>query len=130
MTFLVNTIRLSLSPEPPHNQNDIVVTTLLRSFNSLNRILEYFLADSSGSRNGGRHLRKNFMTSMQREMEEAELRSPITWGDSNRPRVKETWFEVANEEMERRGLRGHEPELYNFNGGPSVRVGCQMCRDG
>ncbi|KAI5779420.1 hypothetical protein DFH27DRAFT_489207 [Peziza echinospora] len=106
MTFLVNSIRLSLSPEPPHNQNDILVTTLLRSHAGLERILAYFQADSVGTRNGGRQLRRAFMQSMQRDREEAESKSPISFGGGGyRPKVKETWFLVATEEMERRACR-------------------------
>lgn len=131
MTFLVNTMRLSLSPEPPHNHNDVLVCSLLRSHMALNRIHEYFLADSGTTRNGGRNLRKAFMEKMQREKEVAELRSPISFGGQDyQPKVKETWFQVAKEEMERRRLAGHQPELYTFRGLPSVRLGCQLCRDG
>ncbi|KAF8418231.1 hypothetical protein EV426DRAFT_345294 [Tirmania nivea] len=131
MTFLVNTMRLSLSPEHPHNHNDALVCLLLRSHVALKRILEYFLADSGTTRNGGRNLRKAFMEKMQREKEEAELRSPINFGGRDyQPKVKETWFQVAKEEMEKRRLAGHQPELYIFKGIPSVRLGCQLCRDG
>ena len=131
MTFLVNTMRLSLSPEPPHNQNDALVCSLLRSHIAMNRILEYFLADSATTRNGGRNLRKNFMEKMQREKEESEMRSPINFGGQEyQPKVKETWFAIAKGEMEKRGLGGHQPEIYTFKGIPSVRFGCQMCRDG
>lgn len=131
MTFLINTMRLSLSPEPPHNHNDVLVCSLLRSHIALNRILEYFLADSGTTRNGGRNLRKSFMEKMQREKEEADLRSPINFGGQDYlPKVKETWFQVAKEEMEKRKLGGHQPELYTFRGIPSVRLGCQLCRDG
>jgi len=71
------------------------------------------------------------MEKMQREKEEADLRSPINFGGQDyQPKVKETWFQVAKEEMEKRRLAGHQPEVYAFKGIPSVRVGCQLCRDG
>ena len=71
------------------------------------------------------------MEKMQREKEEADLRSPINFGGQGyTPKVKETWFAVAKEEMEKRGLGGHQPELYDYKGIPTVRLGCQLCKDG
>ncbi|KAF8472038.1 hypothetical protein BDZ91DRAFT_717070 [Kalaharituber pfeilii] len=132
MTFLVNTIRVSVSPDPPHNQNDALVCTLLRCTSAFLRMIDYFDADSGApsARGGGRGLRKTFMQTMQREKEVAEQQGPIMFGGPGYvPKIKETWFMAAKEELERRGLRGHEPEVYMFKGVREVRLGCQLCWD-
>lgn len=71
------------------------------------------------------------MEKVQRQKEEVEFRSPMKFGGQDyQPQIKETWFVVAKEEMQKRGLAGHQPELFNFKGLPSVRLGCQLCLDG
>ncbi|KAI5816738.1 hypothetical protein BZA77DRAFT_53890 [Pyronema omphalodes] len=151
--FLVNTIRLKISPDPPHNTNDETVCTMLRCTAPLRRFNEFFMADTPSA--PGR-LRRQFMTDMQVEKEKAgwmvdfvfggiagtdpsmgngaraggRRRSTMhrerepTWS----PRVGEVWFEVARAELKKRGLEKHEPDgRFRWQQGEVV-VGCPECR--
>ncbi|KAI5853384.1 hypothetical protein BZA05DRAFT_336742 [Tricharina praecox] len=141
--FLVNTVRLSLSPEPPHNTNDDTVSVMLRCTNPLQRCSEFFAADSPGSPS---RLRKKFMMDMQDEKEKAELLASVVFGGDRKvgkrrasgmvkdlpwaPRMGEVWFEVARNELRKRGLEQHAADgLFRF---PEVQgevmIGCPGCQ--
>ncbi|KAF8251866.1 hypothetical protein K440DRAFT_612203, partial [Wilcoxina mikolae CBS 423.85] len=111
--FLVNTIRLALSPDPPHNTNDDTVCIILRCPSPLQRCLEFFHADTPSAPS---RLRRQFMIDMQDEKEKADLLAHVVFGGLDRkagkrrgtgsagesswnPRVSEVWFEVARCEL-------------------------------
>ncbi|KAH0607006.1 uncharacterized protein H6S33_002994 [Morchella sextelata] len=139
MHFLVNLLRLSLSPEPPHNQNDEQVALILRCTMPLQRCVEFFAADVPSA--SGR-LRKQFMSDMQDERVEMEAklvgraaggRRGSTYGGSRRvwaPRVGEVWFDAAKKALGERGLREHGPDgVYFFpDCSQELLVGCPDCQ--
>lgn len=141
--FLVNTVRLALSPEPPYNTNDEMVSVMLRCTSPLQRCNEFFIADSPGSPS---RLRKKFMLDMQDEKEKAELLASVVFGGERKvgkrrasgmtkdppwaPRMGEVWFEVARNELKKRGLGQHAADgLFRF---PDVQgevmIGCPGCQ--
>ena len=141
--FLVNTVRLALSPEPPYNTNDEMVSVMLRCTSPLQRCNEFFAADSPGSPS---RLRKKFMTDLQDEKEKTELLTSVVFGGDRKvgkrrasgmvkdlpwtPRMGEVWFEVARNELRKRGLEQHAADgLFRF---PEVQgevmVGCPGCQ--
>ncbi|KAH8153263.1 uncharacterized protein LAJ45_02850 [Morchella importuna] len=141
MHFLVNLLRLSLSPEPPHNQNDEQVALILRCTMPLQRCVEFFAADVPSA--SGR-LRKQFMSDMQDERVEMEAklvgRALGGSGGGRRgsaygrrvwaPRVGEVWFDAAKKALGERGLREHGPDgVYFFpDCSQELLVGCPDCQ--
>ncbi|CUS06970.1 unnamed protein product [Tuber aestivum] len=139
--FLVNSIRLSMSPEPPHKQNDELVAIILRCPIPLNRCVEFFAADCPGAPRG---LRKQFMQDMEGERADAEIRfgggtaprrsssghsreaSRRKWS----PRVSEVWFEAARIALAERGLQEHKPDgVYFFpECSQELLIGCPGCK--
>ncbi|KAG0128235.1 hypothetical protein HOY82DRAFT_580198 [Tuber indicum] len=139
--FLVNSIRLSMSPEPPHKQNDELVAIILRCQIPLNRCVEFFAADCLGASRG---LRKQFMQDMEGERADAEVRfgggaglrrsisghsreaSRRKWS----PKVTEVWFEAAKVALAERGLQEHKPDgVYFFpECSQELLIGCPGCK--
>lgn len=141
--FLVNTIRLAISPEPPHNTNDDIVSVMLRCPTPLQRCNEFFAADTPST--SGR-LRRQFMLDMQDEKVRTELLANLLFedgiktgkrrgsslykGPSWTPRMGEVWFESARNGLRARGLERHRADgMYYF---PEVQgevmVGCPDCQ--
>lgn len=143
MHFLVNSIRLSMSPEPPHNQNDEIVALMLRCQSSLKRCVEFFAADAP---NASGRLKKQFMTDMQEERVDMEAKfgggkglRRMTSGHSREasrrmkawmPRVGEVWFDAARKALAERGLKEHMPDgVYFFpDCSQELLIGCPDCR--
>jgi hypothetical protein len=118
MNFLVNSLRIAISPEPPHNANDDTVSLMLRCPTSLQRCVEFLAADSPSAPS---RLRKQFMVDMQGERYDAESRgmdlqrlknmkgksrrsTSISSGPAEgvwNPRIADIWFVNARTEMER-----------------------------
>jgi len=139
--FLVNSIRLGMSPEPPHKQNDELVAIILRCQMPLNRCVEFFAADCPGA---PRSLRKQFMQDMEGERMDAEIKfgggaalrrsgsghsreaSRRKWS----PKVTEVWFEAAKVALAERGLQEHKPDgIYFFPGcSQELLIGCPGCK--
>jgi len=139
--FLVNSIRLSMSPEPPHKQNDELVAIILRCQMPLNRCVEFFAADCPGAPRG---LRKQFMQDMEGERMDAEIKfgggavlrrsssghsreaSRRKWS----PKVTEVWFEAAKVALAERGLQEHKPDgVYFFpECSQELLIGCPGCK--
>ncbi|KAL7273810.1 hypothetical protein RUND412_003301 [Rhizina undulata] len=148
MHFLVNSMRLYMSPEPPHTQNDEMIVLMLRCSTSLRRCVEFFAADSPSA---PRTLRKQFMLDMQVERDESEARSGKTatnnirrhssvYGRSTKereraerkvwtPKIGEVWFEAAKKALVDRGLKEHRQDgVYFFPDCTSeLIVGCPDC---
>jgi len=140
--FLVNTIRLAISPDPPHNTNDDTVCIMLRCPCPLQRCLEFFAADTPSAPS---RLRRQFMIDMQEEKEKAGVLEHIVFGGPDKktgkrrgtgsvkepswnPRVSEVWFEVAKCELRKRGLEQHLADgIFRFSPG-EVMVGCPECQ--
>ncbi|RPA99778.1 hypothetical protein L873DRAFT_1737855 [Choiromyces venosus 120613-1] len=139
--FLVNSIRLSMSPEPPHKQNDELVAIILRCHMPLNRCVEFFAADCPGAPWG---LKKQFMQDMEEERADAEnkfggaaaLRRSSS-GHSREasrrkwsPKVTEVWFEAAKVALAQRGLQEHKPDgVYFFpECSQELLIGCPGCK--
>ncbi|KAI5804425.1 hypothetical protein EDC01DRAFT_419370 [Geopyxis carbonaria] len=142
--FLVNSLRIGISPEPPHTTNDATVSVLLRCPAPLTRAVEFFAADAPAS---PPRLRRTFMLDMQRERDELriatggggrkrgkslgarhtteEAREHESWS----PKIGEVWFEVARAELRRRGLERHRSDgVYFFpECQGEVLVGCPEC---
>lgn len=143
----MNTIRIAISPEPPHSQNDVTVAVMLMSENALGRCLEYLLADVASN---PWKLRKQFMEDMEREKDEAaemfgraggtvagrannRRRTSSLTDESERvewrPKIGGVWFHVVEEELKRRGLERHSKEwVHRWEEGELV-VGCTGCID-
>ena len=77
--FLVNTLRLAISPDPPHTINDDVVCVMLRCPTPLQRCIDFFAADSP---TGSSRLRRQFMLDMQAEKQACAMLAPVVFGGS------------------------------------------------
>ena len=127
-TFLVNSIRIALSPEPPHNVNDELVGVLLRCKAPLAACVRFFDADRP---NASRKLSKLFMQEMQTEREELRARLDLKKGVEWRPRIGEVWFEIAREELKKRGLQRHRCDGMFVLPGTQKKfvIGCPDCEE-
>ena len=75
--FLVNTLRIAISPDPPHTINDDVVCVMLRCPTPLQRCIDFFAADSP---EGSPRLRRQFMLDMQTEKQACARLAPVVFG--------------------------------------------------
>jgi hypothetical protein len=141
--FLVNSIRLAMSPEPPHNKGDDTVLIMLRCSTPLQRCSEFLAADVPSAPG---KLRRQFMLDMEDEKEQVDMLPNVVFGSGDRkaarrrsglPRdlgwevkIREIWFNVARNELRRRGLERHRADglflLPEVQG--EVMVGCPGCQ--
>ncbi|KAA8912761.1 hypothetical protein FN846DRAFT_932653 [Sphaerosporella brunnea] len=141
--FLVNSIRLAMSPDPPHNMGDDTVLIMLRCASPLQRCNEFLAADVPSAPS---KLRRQFMADMVGEKEQVEMLTNVVFGASDRKagkrrgsglakdlgwelKIREIWFDVARNELRRRSLERHRADgLFLF---PEVQgevmVGCPGC---
>ena len=141
--FLVNSIRLAISPEPPHNTNDDTVSVMLRCPMPLQRCNEFFAADNPAAAS---KLRRQFMLDMEGEKVKTQLLTSVLFDDAHQPvkrrgsgmlkseanwtpRMGEVWFESAKNELRIRGLERHRPDkIHRFaEVQGEVMVGCPDC---
>jgi hypothetical protein len=142
--FLVNSIRLAMSPDPPHNKGDDTVLIMLRCSCPLQRCNEFLAADVPSAPG---KLRRQFMIDMEDEKEQVEMLTNVVFGAGDRKagrrrgsglsrdlgwelKIREVWFDVAKDELRRRGLERHRTDglflLPEVQG--EVMVGCPGCQ--
>ncbi|KAI9785149.1 MAG: hypothetical protein M1839_000787 [Geoglossum umbratile] len=135
LNLLVSYLRRTISPEPPHDQNDDWISMLLYE-SGLARIVEFFVAEKGGGGISGvsqRTKRKEFMRNMQEDWDRAR-RNPgvdVVYGGGEEgtkpPKVGQIWFKAAKEEMRKRGLVPHFTEDWVEVWGTRISIGCENC---
>ncbi|KAH0537135.1 hypothetical protein FGG08_006039 [Glutinoglossum americanum] len=135
--LLVSYLRRTISPEPPHDQNDDWISMLLYE-SGLARIVEFFAAEKGGGGviSGGvsqRAKRKEFMRNMQEDWDRAKSNPgvDVVYGGGEEgtkpPKVGQIWFKAAKGEMGKRGLVPHFSEDWVEVWGGRISVGCENC---
>ncbi|KAI9862763.1 MAG: hypothetical protein M1813_004259 [Trichoglossum hirsutum] len=137
LRLLVQYLRRTISPEPPHDQNDDWISMLLYE-SGLARIVEFFAAEKGGGSviGGGvsqRAKRKEFMRNMQEDWDRAKSNPgvDVVYGGGEEgtkpPKVGQVWFKCAKEEMGRRGVLPHSSEDWVEVWGTRISMGCESC---
>ncbi|KAH0544643.1 hypothetical protein GP486_008504 [Trichoglossum hirsutum] len=137
LRLLVQYLRHTISPEPPHDQNDDWISMLLYE-SGLARIVEFFAAEKGGGSviGGGssqRTKRKEFMRNMQEDWDNSRSNPAIdvVYGGGEEgtkpPKVGQVWFQCAKEEMGSRGVVPHFSEDWVEVWGTRISMGCENC---